>query len=93
MHGREWKVRVTDKNRGVFSLTAGWYDFLVGNNVVVGSIMSFEFVSSSDTTIETRVIKIGADEKELFEFVKKRQGREVSVSPSRSEHATYEIPC
>lgn len=88
--GREWMIRVTRKNIGVFALTAGWFDFLVMNKVRVGSIMSFKFISGLDYTIEARVVKIG--EKDLFKFVRRQRGRDVIVSPTGSDHATKDTP-
>ncbi|KAL0405457.1 UNVERIFIED_CONTAM: B3 domain-containing protein REM16 [Sesamum latifolium] len=35
--GRELPVKVTDRNDGRFAVTAGWRNFLIGNQVPVGS--------------------------------------------------------
>ncbi|KAL3833390.1 hypothetical protein ACJIZ3_008126 [Penstemon smallii] len=70
--GRKWPVCVTDGRRGQFAISAGWRDFLIGNNVLVGSTISFEFVSSFDNTIEARVIKEGTNANALFKYVKRK---------------------
>ncbi|KAL3833165.1 hypothetical protein ACJIZ3_007901 [Penstemon smallii] len=70
--GRKWPVCVTDSRCGQFAISAGWRNFLIGNNVLVGSTISFQFVSSFDNTIEARVIKQGTNANALFKFVKRK---------------------
>ncbi|KAL0377788.1 UNVERIFIED_CONTAM: hypothetical protein Sradi_3084300 [Sesamum radiatum] len=55
--GREWPVKVTDRNLGMFAMTAGWRNFLIGNQVPVGSTISFEFIPGSDNVIRARILK------------------------------------
>ncbi|KAK4416256.1 hypothetical protein Salat_2451100 [Sesamum alatum] len=64
--GREWPVKVTDRNLGMFALTAGWRNFLAGNKVVVGSTMLFEFIPGSDNVIEVRVLKNEARDEQSY---------------------------
>ncbi|KAL3833392.1 hypothetical protein ACJIZ3_008128 [Penstemon smallii] len=73
--GRKWPVRVTDRKCGQFAMTAGWPNFVIGNNLVIGSTISFEFVSCLENTVKTQVIKEGTNEKELLGSVKRRGGR------------------
>lgn len=66
--GKMWTVHVTD-NCGQFSLSAGWNNFLTGNKVVLGSRLSFEFISRN--IIDVRVVKMGNDATQIFKFVTK----------------------
>ena len=58
--GRKWPVRVNN-SCGDIAMGSGWNDFLIANNVIVGSIIMFKFVSRSNMTMEAQVVKEGPD--------------------------------
>ncbi|KAG8362614.1 hypothetical protein BUALT_BualtUnG0058600 [Buddleja alternifolia] len=69
--GQKWPIYVSAKQCGKFAITWGWNEFLTGNKMVIGSMISLEFVGNE---IEAKVLKKGING-EIFDFVKKKRGR------------------
>ncbi|KAH6795146.1 hypothetical protein C2S52_005623 [Perilla frutescens var. hirtella] len=63
--GRRWTVSVTDRNIKVFALTAGWVNFVRGNNFQAGQILLFEFVRNSGNVVKVVVVENEAGKKLL----------------------------
>ncbi|KAH6795144.1 hypothetical protein C2S52_005621 [Perilla frutescens var. hirtella] len=55
--GRRWTVSVTDRNIKVFALTAGWVNFVRGNNFQAGQILLFESVPNSGNVVKVMVVE------------------------------------
>ncbi|KAG8384484.1 hypothetical protein BUALT_Bualt04G0122500 [Buddleja alternifolia] len=54
--GQKWPIYVSAKQCGKFAITWGWNEFLTGNKMVIGSMISLEFVGNE---IEAKVLKKG----------------------------------
>ncbi|KAH6795136.1 hypothetical protein C2S52_005613 [Perilla frutescens var. hirtella] len=68
--GRRWTVSVTDRNIKVFALTAGWVNFVRGNNFQAGQILLFEFARNSGNVVKVVVVENEAG-KELLARARK----------------------
>lgn len=54
--GKRWPVKVTDRNKKMYNMSKGWIAFVKGNNLQLGTVLSFEFVPGSDNVVKVKVI-------------------------------------
>lgn len=62
--GREWPVKVSVWHNGSYVMIGGFKSFLIGNEAVIGSIVSFEFIGGSARLVRAIVKNNGFPEDE-----------------------------